>query len=106
MTDTQIRRASAGAATRERPPRYGPLRDPRRPPRPPVVTRPRHAQAALRFATGVAVVIALGAALFTVQGWTALSRSHAQLAALRADVNSLQQRMRTDEQTAAADRRH
>lgn len=52
------------------------------------------------------MVIALGAALFTVQGLTALSRSHAQIASLRADVNNLQQRVRTDEQAAAVDRRH
>jgi hypothetical protein len=50
-------------------------------------------------------VVALAAALFTVQGLTALSRSHAQLAALRADVSNLQQRVRSDEQMAAADRR-
>jgi hypothetical protein len=107
MIDTQTRRAGGGAATTERSHRYGQF-DPPRSPRPPLVPRPRprHAQATLRFATGVALVIALAAALVTVQGLTQASRSHARIAALQADVNSLKQRVRTDERAAAADRRH
>ena len=68
--------------------------------------RARHAQAVLRFATGGALVIALAAALFTVQGLAQLSRSHSRIAALQADVNSLKERVRTDEQAATAERRH
>src|SRR5436305_14287194 len=99
MTDTQTRRASAGAATYGRPLHYGPL-DPLRAPRPPAVPPVSHPQAALRFATGVALVIALAATLFTIQGLAQLSRSRSHIAALQADVSSLQQRMRMDERAA------
>ena len=102
MIDTQTRHAGDGAATAGQPHRYGQLH----PPRLPVLTRPCQAQAALRFATGVALVIALAAALVTIQGLTQASRSQARIAALQADVNGLKQRVRTDERAAAADRRH
>jgi hypothetical protein len=51
-------------------------------------------------------MIALAAALVTIQGLTEASRSHARIAALQADVNSLKERVRSDERTAAVDRRH
>ncbi len=51
-------------------------------------------------------MIALAAALFTVQGLSQLSRSRSRIATLQTDVNSLQQRVRSDEHAAALDRRH
>ncbi len=51
-------------------------------------------------------MIALAAALFTVQGLTQLSRSGSRVAALQADVENLTERVQRDERTAAVDQRH
>ncbi len=65
-----------------------------------------HIQGRLRFATGIVLVIALATAAFGVEGYMRASRSQRRVAALQADLASLQQRVGADEQAAAGEQRH
>jgi hypothetical protein len=65
-----------------------------------------HIQGRLRFATGIVLVIALATAAFGVEGYMRSSRSQRRVAALQADLASLQQRVGADEQAATGEQRH
>jgi cell division protein FtsB len=71
----------------------------------PRVGRTVHTQSRLRFATGIVLVIALATAAFGVGGYMQASRSQRHVAALQADLASLQQRVGADERAAAGDQR-
>jgi hypothetical protein len=68
--------------------------------------RTAQTQGKLRFATGIVLVIALATAAFGVEGYMRASRSERRMAALRADLANLQQRVGTDERAAAGEQRH
>jgi hypothetical protein len=65
-----------------------------------------HTQGRLRFATGIVLVVALATAAFGIEGYTRASGSQRRVAALRADLASLQQRVGADERAAAGEQRH
>ena len=65
-----------------------------------------HPRGPLRFATGIVLMIALVSAGFAVEGFMRVSRSQKRVAALEADLASLQQRVGADERTAAGAQRH
>ena len=65
-----------------------------------------HTQGRLRFATGIVLVIALATAAVGVEGYMRASRSQRRVAALQADLASLQQRVGADERAAAGEQRH
>jgi hypothetical protein len=65
-----------------------------------------HTQGKLRFASGIVLMIALVTAGFGVEAYMRAARSEHRVAALQADLASLQQRVSADERTAAGDRRH
>ena len=88
---------SSGARTaRHRQPRVGDVR--RR--------RTLHTQGKLRFASGIVLIIALVTAGFGVESYLRAVRSQKRVAALQADLASLEQRVSADERAAAGDRRH
>jgi hypothetical protein len=58
-----------------------------------------------RFVTGVAVIIALGTAAFGVQAYVRAGHQQMRIAALQADLAALQQRVTSDEHSAASVRR-
>jgi hypothetical protein len=102
------RRFGSNAATSERRPRRAPQRptDPARPRRASGARRDRAAfrESRLLFATGVALIIALAAAAFGAEELTQASSSQSRLAALQAELASLQSRVSIDERGAASDR--
>ncbi len=59
----------------------------------------------LRFATGIVLVVALAAAGFGVEGYLKAAHSQAKVAALDANLASLQRRVDADERAAAGQRR-
>jgi hypothetical protein len=59
-----------------------------------------------RFVTGVAVIVALATAAFGVEAYVRAGHQQTRIAALRADLASLQQRVAADERGAASVRRH
>ncbi|HTP18092.1 MAG TPA: hypothetical protein VMJ65_00720 [Solirubrobacteraceae bacterium] len=65
-----------------------------------------HPQGRLRFATGIVLMIALATAAFGVEGYMRSSRSQHHVAALQAELASLQQRVGADEQAVAGERHH
>jgi cell division protein FtsB len=65
-----------------------------------------HAQGRLRFVTGIVLIIALATAVFGVEAYKRAARSEQRVAALQADLASLEQRVTGDERTAAGDRLH
>jgi hypothetical protein len=65
-----------------------------------------HPQGRLRFATGIVLMIALATAAFGVEGYMRSSRSQQRVATLQAEIASLQQRVGTDERSAADQQRH
>jgi hypothetical protein len=65
-----------------------------------------HTQGRLRFATGIVLVIALATATVGVEGYMRAARSGRRVAALQADLASLQQRVGADERAAAGEQRH
>src|SRR5277367_5302717 len=65
-----------------------------------------HSRSPLRFATGIVLMIALATAGFGVEGFMRASRSQKRVAALQADLASLQQRVGADERAAAGAQRH
>ena len=74
----------------------------------PYVRRRRtvHPQGRLRFATGIVLMIALATAAFGVEGYMRSSVSQQRVAALQAQLASLQQRVGADEVAAASQQRH
>ncbi len=65
-----------------------------------------HAQGRLRFVTGIVLIIALATAVFGVEAYKRAARSEQRVAALQADLASLEQRVTGDERAAAGDRLH
>lgn len=76
--------------------------------RPAPVRRRRtvHPQGRLRFVTGIVLMIALVTAAFGIEGYMRSSRSQQHVAALQAELTSLQHRVGADERTAAGEQRH
>src|SRR5579884_3077114 len=68
----------------------------------------RHAYPAgpVRFVTGVAVIVALATAAFGVEAYVRAGHDQTRIAALQADLTSLQERVVTDEHGAASVRRN
>jgi hypothetical protein len=89
VTDTHTNRARTAARRAPRVPRR----------------RTVHTQGKLRFASGIVLMIALVTAAFGADAYVRADRSQQRVAALQADLASLEQRVGADEQTAAADRR-
>lgn len=65
-----------------------------------------HIQGRLRFVTGIVLVIALATGVVGVEGYVRASRSGRRVAALQAELASLQQRVGADERAAAGEQRH
>ncbi len=59
-----------------------------------------------RFVTGVAVIIALATAAFGVEAYVRAGHQQTRITALQADLARLQQRVTTDEHSAAGVRQH
>lgn len=104
MSDTKSSRVGSDVGTAERPlPRTSGTGSRARAGSRPSTARRR---GAIRFATGLILVLAMALAGFGAEGLVSASRSRSRVATLQAEVSSLQQRLDADERGAASESGH